>query len=344
MHFKNPGRIKYFLKDPNKKSFFKICKEVLVLWVNKKELPMYYFKHLYKKEVTNYKDYIGTKVVRRIKASTKLHKQEYIYILNNKLSFLLYCKKNAIPTPSLIAYNFGHNFFLGIDVREVSNIDELADFYSDVFKSNQVDVIFFRPLSLNGGKGCFKLYRKTFLQQLASEYENLINGDYIATEVITQHPDINAIYSKSINTVRIVTHNDNGCFKVIYSIIRFGVNGSVVDNASAGGLCVAINQESGTLKDLAYRNLEFGGGNFDKHPDTDFKFENFLVPYFKESCELVKAASKRIPNGLIGWDIAVTPTGPTIIEGNADPAFFVPELLHGGLMKNPYMKKLIAAI
>lgn len=344
MHFNNPGRIKIFFKDPNKKNFFKICKEVLVLWVIKKEVPMYYFKYLYRKDVKNYKDYLGAKLGRRIHASTRLHKQEYTSILNNKLNFALYCEKNALQTPALIGHNFGNSFFYGNGIREITNLDELLHFYEGVFGSIDAEAIFFRPLTLNGGKGCFKLDREKLPEQLEAEFKNLMNGDYIQTEVIAQHQEINAIYGKSINTLRVMTHFDNGNVDIVSCFIRFGTGGSIVDNGSLGGLSVGIVQESGTLKRTSYVDMEFGGGGLERHPDTGFEFENFQIPYFKEACELAKNAAKHIPNGFIGWDIALTPTGPTIIEGNEDPGLFVSDVLYGGLLKNPHMLKVIARI
>jgi len=102
---------------------------------------------------------------------------------------------------------------------------------------------------------------------LEAHYENLLNGDYTYTEAITQHPDLNDIYGKSINTLRI-----------------------------------------------------------------------------KEACELAMDAAKYIPDGFIGWDIAVTPFGPTIIEGNEDPHLFMSDVAYGGLLKNLLMKKVMARL
>lgn len=344
MHFKDPSRIKVFFKDPKKKNFLTILKEVLVLWATKKEPPMYYFKHLYKKDVKNYRDYLAPKEVRRIHASDQLHKSEYTSILNNKLNFALYCERNAIKTPMLVGHNFGTSFFSGNGIREIPNIEALIHFYAEVFASTDVEAIFFRPLALNGGRGCFKLDREKYPKQLECEYENLMGGDYTHTKAIAQHPKINAIYGKSINTLRILTHIDNGNVDIVSSIIRIGAGGSVVDNGSSGGLFVGIDQESGTLKRTGYRDMKFGGGEFGEHPDTGFRFENFQVPFFKETCELAKVAAKHIPDGFIGWDIALTPTGPTIIEGNEDPHLFMSDVAYGGLLKNPQMQKVVSRI
>ena len=344
MRIKDPGRIKIFLKDPNKKNYFRIFKEFMVLLITKRELPMYYFKHLYKKEIKNYRDYLGTVEIARIHTSKKLHKLEYTSILSNKLNFSLYCERNEIKTPRLISYNFGSSFFLKSRIWEVSNLGDLLDFYKDVFDSDNVEAIFFRPLALNGGSGCFRLDRDTFSRQLEAEYENLLSGDYTHTEAIKQHYQINAIYNKSINTLRILTHFEKGNVAIISSMMRIGVGGNIVDNASSGGLFVGIDQEHGTLKRKAYRNLKFGGEELEKHPNTGFEFENFQIPYFEEACSLAMDAAKYIPNSLVGWDIAIAPDGPTIIEGNEDAGLFVSDVAYGGLLKNPQMKELICRI
>ena len=56
--------------------FFKMLKEVLVLWRLKKEFPFYYFKYQYRPHVTNYKDYLSTKEVVKIGLSKKLHNSQ----------------------------------------------------------------------------------------------------------------------------------------------------------------------------------------------------------------------------------------------------------------------------
>jgi len=344
MHFNNPGRIKVFLRDPNKKHFLKICKEVCHLWVTKKEVPLYYFKHLYRKDVKNYTDYLGLKICQKLHSSAQLHKKEYTSILNNKLNFSLYCEKHNIPTPDLIGHNFKSSFFSSKGIREIRNFEELVYYYKVIFQNNNLKAIFFRPLALYGGAGCFMLTLENFEEQLKAEYDNLTNGDYTHTEVIAQHPEINTIYSQSINTIRILTHNDDGEVDIITSFMRFGTGGNFVDNGSSGGLSLGIVQESGELKPSSYLDMEFGGGELEAHPDTSFVFHNFQIPYYKEACKLAITAAKHIPNGFVGWDVAITPDGPTLIEGNENPSLFVCDVLYGGLMRNPKMQKVIARI
>ena len=44
---------------------------------------------------------------------------------------------------------------------------------------------------------------------------------------------------------------------------------------------------------------------------------------YKEACNLVKEAATVVEEvKYIGWDIAITPKGPSIIEGNSYPGVF----------------------
>ncbi|MGB7394317.1 MAG: sugar-transfer associated ATP-grasp domain-containing protein, partial [Pricia sp.] len=199
-------------------------------------------------------------------------------------------------------------------------------------------------LALNGGQGCFKLHRKNFREQLRAEYENLMDGDYIHTKALGQHNDIDHIYDKSINTLRILTFIEGSRVDIISSFLRIGAGGSWVDNGSSGGLFVGIEQDSGTLKKTGYRDMKFGGGEYERHPDTGFEFDGFVVPFFEEACELVKEAARHIPNRFIGWDVAITPNGPTLIEGNEDPHLFMSDVAYGGLLTNLHMKQVMSAV
>ena len=344
MHFTDPGRIRVFLRDTHKKNFLTIGKEVLTLWALKKEIPLYYFKHLYKKHVPNYRDFLSPGEVNRIKNSSRLHKSEYTSLLHNKLSFALYCDKNGLPSPRLISHNFDTHFFYEGEQYPVDDLVTAVSFFSRVFEAEEVTALFFRPLALNGGQGCFRLDRDHFERQLEAELDTLLQGDYTHTEVITQHPGIDRIYAKSINTLRILTFIENDKVEIISVFMRIGAGGSIVDNGSSGGVFVGIDLETGRMQSIAHRDLKFGGGEFHRHPDTDFEFNNFEVPLFKEACELAKEAARGIPNRFIGWDIALGADGPLVIEGNEDPHLFMSDVAYGGLLQNEIMQRVLDAV
>ncbi|NJK87644.1 MAG: hypothetical protein HC906_18385 [Bacteroidales bacterium] len=65
-------------------------------------------------------------------------------------------------------------------------------------------------------------------------------------------------------------------------------------------------------------------------------FQDFQVPFYEEAKELVTEAAKQIPQiKIIGWDIAIQPDGPILIEGNDHPGIRYNEIVMKGFGKNP---------
>ncbi len=316
--------------------------ELITLIVKKREIPFYYFKYLYRKHITNYLDYISLKEQILLVDHKSLHNPDYVSLINNKLYFALFCEKTSIKTPKLVSYNLGANFFFNGEVTKLETKEELHEFYEKVFDQHGMETLFFRPPSDFGGKGCFKLAKSDFKNDLDTIYRTLIHGNYVHTEVIEQHEDINQIHGKSVNTLRIISLvTSDGVTEIISAVLRLGVGNSVVDNATSGGFFVGVDLKEGTLKAVGHYLPEHGGGEITEHPDSGFKFEGFKVPYFKEACQTVIEGVKIIPDRFIGWDIAITPKGPIVIETNAEPHIPVSDISYGGLLQNKHVKNVV---
>ena len=342
MTIKNPQRIFVFLKDKNKKNVFIIFKEVLTLLVRKKEVPFYYFKHLYKKDITNIMDYLGTKEGRRIQIHPELHKAEHACIMDNKLLFSIYAEKFALKTPKLYGHNLKNQFFYDGKMQSIQDEEGLEKFFNLMLISSGVNNVFVKPLSGLGGKGCFKLDLKNLKEQINLHAKSLLSEGHIYSKVVEQHPAIDEIHSKCINTIRLTTFMDNtGKVEIIAPLMRFGLGESVVDNASSGGFWVGIDPENGKLHNIGHRSMEYGGGQLYQHPQSKFRFGGYKIPYYKEACEIVIDALKYIPDRVIGWDVAITPEGPVLIEANTNPALDFCDVVSGGLLKNELIKDLV---
>ena len=339
------NRIKVFLKDPNKKSVLQIIKEVIILTIMKRELPFYYFKYAYRKTVTNYLDYLSLKEQNKLKIHPDLHNPEYIRILDNKLFFSLLSKSTSTKTPELISYNLKSSFSYRNKITLIYNEQDLVLFYKKLFEENNINGLFFRPPSENSGKGCFKVTKLNYENEIKKHAQVILNSNYVHTEVIKQHELINRIHSTSINTLRMITLiTSSGDIEIVSVFMRFGVGDSVVDNASSGGFFVGINLDDGTLKSRGHFLPQFGGEEITEHPESGFKFEGFSIPYYREACEIITNAVKVIPNRFIGWDVAICPNGPVIIEANTQPHLQMSNIAYGGLLKNKYVKKVMSEL
>lgn len=135
----------------------------------------------------------------------------------------------------------------------------------------------------------------------------------VVQRIINQHPLIKRIHPSSVNTVRIVTLLFKCNVYILSSVLRMGVDGNRVDNATAGGIACGI-KENGQLKDVAYSKY---GIKYESHPQG-FNFSECVVPSFDKIVKLVKKQQEKMANfRLISWDMAIGDDGePIMIEAN----------------------------
>ncbi|MBR2398389.1 MAG: hypothetical protein IKA96_00315, partial [Alistipes sp.] len=134
---------------------------------------------------------------------------------------------------------------------------------------------------------------------------------------ISQCDKMASLNPTSLNTVRITTYKRQSDVVVLFTVIRMGRKGAVVDNASAGGLYCGVNQ-NGSLKKEAYTLTPFSKTEIS---DNGVRFEEFVVPKYEEMIALVKQWHNELPYAkIIGWDLAVDENEDIVlVEINATP-------------------------
>jgi hypothetical protein len=135
------------------------------------------------------------------------------------------------------------------------------------------------------------------------DLDRVYGQDFIVQEKLDQNNFLSAIYSHSVNTIRITTLRYNGETHVLSSVLRLGNKGSFVDNFSAGGVCCGINQE-GKLSSFAIDGMY---NKYSEHPFTQYKFAANTLPNY----DGIKAFAIELHNylppyfNMASWDIAV---------------------------------------
>lgn len=194
--------------------------------------------------------------------------------------------------------------------------------------------------------GCYYINGSTVSEsKLKSILED--GNDYLIEEFCEQSDFENAIFPKSVNTIRFLTVVDrqSGDVKPLYAIHRMGASdNSIADNASLGGLQCEINMETGELSyATSYApgigfDSEFNQIHYQKHPVSGIQLEGLVIPDWenikKQACFLHKALSY---TGIIfiAWDFALAKKGLTVIEGNATCGFRLLQTHEG--CKNNYI-------
>ena len=340
----NITRIRNVFLDPQpKKSFLRICYEMLGWTITHKELPKFYFGHrIYHQESGDYKNYLSKRDYVKLLDINSAEKSHLKIYSENKLLFDNVLSNVGIRIPQLLGYKIDSHIHLKVHNRSYSIRDENK--LIEVFEVLLADYkeIFAKPVNSYGGKNCFLITDKN-IQSIAEKVMKV--PDMIFQEKLVQHPDINRIYSHSINTLRFDSYiDDDGDAMILNSLIRFGANNSVVDNASSGGFFVNVDLESGRLFKKGMQFLIHGEQVYEKHPDSNVVFGGELIPFFDEAKELVLKALKTLPLKIGGWDIAITPDGPVIIEVNFRPMLTMSDTACGGYRKNEAMRELLKSV
>lgn len=202
-------------------------------------------------------------------------------------------------------------------VRKIDGLLYDADYhltgFDDAIKSClEHETVVIKP-SINtfGGKNIHFWARKDG----RGELERAIKGgdDLIAQETLVQHEHLSRIHPSSVNTVRVMTLLFDQEVHILSSVLRMGVDGSRVDNASAGGITCGIRSD-GRLKDVAYAR---NGTRYDRHPQG-FRFSEGMIPSFDKVIGLLTRLQEQMARfRLISWDVVIGPDGePILLEGN----------------------------
>ena len=122
----------------------------------------------------------------------------------------------------------------------------------------------------------------------------------------------------SVNSIRLATVKYDDTVDVIAGFFRTGRQGSIVDNAGAGGVFGTIDIETGIIDAVG----DEYGNNYINHPDTDIKILGFSIPNWEEAKQLAKELAMIVKgNRYAGWDLALTDKGWVMVEGNSRGQF-----------------------
>jgi len=185
-----------------------------------------------------------------------------------------------------------------------------------------------KPRAATEGRG-IGIVGKAKMADPDALFEELLKEDCIIEEILQSDERLAAFNPSSLNTVRVVTLYNGEYFEVYGAVVRFGREGSAVDNVSAGGLYAALDPLTG---EIITDGMDMTGKHWLRHPDSDKEFRGFSIPRWDKVLDTVKAAVKVQPDiRIAGWDIALLHDGNiALVEGNHMPDI---DLLQQPLLK-----------
>ncbi|MEP6016959.1 MAG: sugar-transfer associated ATP-grasp domain-containing protein [Paracoccaceae bacterium] len=180
-----------------------------------------------------------------------------------------------------------------------------------------------------------------FAKEVVEDYPE----GFIFQTAVVQHPDLVQMAGEAVGTMRVVTTRDKTGIAPLYTVWKIPSPQAMSDNFWQSGSMVAlVDDETGQVQ-----KCNIGSGLnaklLDKHPVSDIAFEGFQIPHWDEIQRIACEGHGLFPEfGLVGWDIAVGPDGPIIIECNDNPYHVLWQLAAGQGIKTPaFQERLNAA-
>jgi len=264
-------------------------------------------------------------------------------LVEDKILFYKYCGGLGLPIPKLFAV-IERGRVLTPDGQPVAVPSE----WEFLLRTSVRDDFVIKPAGGVYGRGLEIYSRVNDEYQDKSRDRHSARGVYAKTisntdydrfllqERLRDHPDLRRLsQSKGVQTARFNTFlEEAGDVKLLFYMLKVISGDSLIDNFESGttGNLIAVGEpDTGRLRyAYALDSSGFGLKRIDHHPVTGLPFSDFQIPFWKEARQLVlQAANHFLPLRAIGWDVAITPTGPRLLEGNVwwDPTNYAPELI-----------------
>lgn len=235
-----------------------------------------------------------------------------------------YNSKNSIIFRDKLLFRDRFKNYFNYPYFKLDDYDKIDSLVQWITNNNLENIVAKEPLG-TVGKGVLVLEIKKNNNELYIDNQPIKKiitkiyhqGFTLFETFIEQHQDIALIYPHSINTIRIVTFlNVKNEVEIWGALIRIGYDKSV-DNFDAGGLSAKVDLKTGVVVSNAKIKDPFINKTFSHHPLTGNKIKNIQIPYWKEVIDLINNAALEVNDvKTVGWDVAITTNGPTLIEGN----------------------------
>ena len=153
---------------------------------------------------------------------------------------------------------------------------------------------------------------------------------------LRNHPDLAGLASESLVTVRAVTCLDERQqpeLVVAYLRVLSKLEPDWPVKKPISEYAAAIDLATGRLQAMTGDKPECLSQWHDRHPVTGVQVTGRIVPDWDAVAALAERAHRVTRDRvLVGWDIAITPSGPLLLEGNSYPDVHYPQRIH----KQPY--------
>lgn len=251
-------------------------------------------------------------------------------LVDNKLKFFERCQQHALPTPEILGLVGGvSDQHPNDEMRIIRTPEHLLEIVNATGKGRYllkpsrgflgagikiIELKGDRLTDESGRQFDFNLFLESLLEPPAT---------YILQKYLLPHPDLDLIMPNgNLGTARILTINTDGSPYVLTSSFKIPVGDNVTDNfhfGLTGNLACSVDKDTGCLVKTFGPDPEYKGliGEVLFHPDNGEPLRGFEIPCWQDLLGIAIDGAKAFRElGTIGWDVALTENGPSLIEGN----------------------------
>ncbi|MEE4330996.1 MAG: sugar-transfer associated ATP-grasp domain-containing protein [Wenzhouxiangella sp.] len=139
-------------------------------------------------------------------------------------------------------------------------------------------------------------------------------GCWLIQPKLVNHPLLVELFGPGLVSVRVVSARSTERFVILGVLISFPAPHQLV---SQRGLKVGIDRISGTMGRVFSYSAD--QREFSRNPYTNKRVEGVQLPFWAEMVDLVERAHANLPTyPFLGWDVAICPEGPTVLEANGN--------------------------
>jgi alpha-L-glutamate ligase-like protein len=241
------------------------------------------------------------------------HRSDYP-VADNKLLTKEIIEKLDVPTPQTY---FAYSYFY--ELRNLkADLEQHTDFVIKPASGSGgggIIVIAGRQgenwVSVGGTQYTLQDLRKHISDIIFGVYSFGLNDQVIIESRIVQHPDIDSLSPFGLADVRLILCRH----EPVLAMIRLATEASNgTANLHQGAIGVGVDMLTGIT-----RHASFSGDAVQTHPDTNAELLNQQIPYWYDVLQTGEKVARAVPLKYIGVDIAVSDSGPRLLEINARP-------------------------
>lgn len=264
-----------------------------------------------------------------VEAQRDLNPQAILQITGEKAIFYRHFAALGLPVPELFAIFDAHGAGWSRGDRILAGRDDVVGLVRDALPAEAV----IKPSDGRHGAGVRVLVREAdgfrsadgrllSAEAIVAELEADPAHDlWIAQERLRNHPLLASLAGDSgLHTLRVATLVGRGGAEVLFAVLRLALDGSGVDNfrqGRSGNAIVSVSPDRGVLGPLTVGRADGCGYRTTPTTPRGVPVEGLVLPGWDAVVDLARECARHaLPARTVGWDIALTPDGPRIVEGN----------------------------